>query len=141
MERLSDRLSGRVEVVLALPRDEAAAWAPRLGDVPWRLSEDLFPAEVGPRERVVRRLDLAVDRNAGYYPLSVRGSLRHGFNRERMRPGHPNLFLDSSLTGRLPESETLDRLLRRWLFSPRPGARTTNRRSSRRRFSTPEAGP
>jgi hypothetical protein len=114
---ISERLAGRLEVVLALPRDEAQSWTSRLGDVPWALGADLFPSDVSPRERVARRIDLAIDRNAGYYPLSVRQSLRHGFNAERMRPGHPNLFLDSSLTGRLPESETLDRGMRRWLFS------------------------
>ena len=96
-----------------------AEWAPRLGDVPWMLGADLFPADVGLGERVARRIDLAIDRNAGYYPLSVRHSLRNGFHRERMRPGHPNLFLDSSLTGRLPDSEHLDALMRRWLFSRR----------------------
>jgi CDP-glycerol:poly(glycerophosphate) glycerophosphotransferase len=117
--KLDERLSGRLEVVLALPRDEADEWVPRLGGVEWMVGEDLFPSDVGLVERVARRLDLLVDRNAGYYPLSVRHSLRHGFNRARMRPGHPNHFLDSSLTGRLPESETLDRLMRRWLFSPR----------------------
>jgi hypothetical protein len=117
--KLAARLQGRVEVVLALPADEAMEWAPRLGDVPWMLGADFFPREVGIVERAARRIDLAIDRNAGYYPLSVRHSLRHGFNRERMRPGHPNLFLDSSLTGRLPESERLDRLVRGWLFSQR----------------------
>ena len=116
---LAERLSGRVEVVLALPRDEAESWAPRLEGVPWTLGSDLFPRRVGARERIARRIDLAVDRNAGYYPLSVRHSLRHGFNSERMRPGHPNLFLDSSLTGRLPRSERLDAVLQRWLFSTR----------------------
>ena len=125
VERLRGRLSGALRVVLALPSDDAAEWTPRLGDVPWTLGGDLFPRDVGVVERAVRRLDLAVDRNVGYYPLSVRHSLRHGFNRERMRPGHPNLFLDSSLTGRLPESERADDALRRWLFSPRRYASKT----------------
>jgi len=119
VEKLAERLPGRVEVVLALPPEEAEEWAPRLGDVPWTLGSDLFPRRVRPVERVVRRADYAVDRNAGYYPLSVRHSLRNGFHAERMRPGHPNLFLDSSLRGRLPDSERLDGLMRRWLFSRR----------------------
>jgi hypothetical protein len=116
---LAERLPGNVEVVLALPRVEAESWVPRLGSLPWTLGSDLFPQRVGLRERIARRIDLAVDRNAGYYPLSVRHSLRYGFNRERMRPGHPNLFLDSSLTGRLPRSERIDGLLQRWVFSTR----------------------
>jgi UDP-N-acetylglucosamine:LPS N-acetylglucosamine transferase len=116
---LDERFPGRVEAVLVLPRAEAAAWAPRLGNVSWTLGDDFFPAEMGVAERMSRRIDFAIDRNAGYYPLSVRHSLRHGFNAERMRPGHPNLFLDSSLTGRLPESERLDGIVRRWAFSRR----------------------
>ena len=118
VEKLAERLPGRLHVVLALPREEALEWAPRLGAVTWEVGDDLFPEQVGMVERVARRLDLALDRNVGYYPLSVRHSLRHGFNRERMRPGHPNIFLDSSRTGRLPDSESLDRLVGRWLFSP-----------------------
>ena len=114
---LAERLSGRVQVVLAVPRDEAESWSSRLGDVPWMHDADLFPRDVGVAERIAQRVDLAIDRNAGYYPLSVRHSLRHGFNRERMRPGHPNFFLNSSLTGRLPGSEMLDGLMRRWLYS------------------------
>jgi hypothetical protein len=118
VEKLAERLSDRLYVVLALPRDEALEWVPRLGDVSWEVGADLFPERVGVVERVVRRLDRALDRNVGYYPLSVRHSLRHGFNRERMRPGHPNIFLDASRTGCLPESEMVDRLVGRWLFSP-----------------------
>jgi hypothetical protein len=119
VEKLAVRLPGGIEVVLVLPREEAMEWVPRLDGVPWTLGADLFPTSVGALERVQRRVDLAIDRNAGYYPLSVRHSLRYGFNAERMRPGHPNTFLDSSLTGRLPESEKLDRLMCRWLFSRR----------------------
>ena len=125
---LADALDGAMEVVLALPEDEARDWAPKLGTVPWILGADLFPGSVGTVERVQRRIDLALDRSVGYYPLSVRHSLRRGLNRERMRPGHPNHFLDSSLTGRLPESERLDALVRRWLFSPTPVRLTNPRR-------------
>jgi UDP-N-acetylglucosamine:LPS N-acetylglucosamine transferase len=117
VEKLAARLSGRLHIVLALPRAEALEWVPRLGDVSWEVGEDLFPERVGVVERIARRLDRALDRNVGYYPLSVRHSLRRGFNRERMRPGHPNIFLDSARTGRLPESQSLDRLVARWLFS------------------------
>jgi UDP-N-acetylglucosamine:LPS N-acetylglucosamine transferase len=135
VEKLGARLLGRVEAVLALPPGEAAEWAPRLGDLPWMLGADLFPHDVGVAERVRRRIDLAIDRNAGYYPLSVRHSLRNGFHRERMRPGHPNHFLDSSLTGRLPESEMLDRWLRAWLFSSRRYVSETLLRRMRERCS------
>ncbi|HEX4747579.1 MAG TPA: CDP-glycerol glycerophosphotransferase family protein [Gaiellaceae bacterium] len=116
---LAERLSKSPLVVLALPDDEAGEWTAGLGGVPCVLGSELQPRDVSVRERVARRIDLAIDRNAGYYPLSVRHSLRHGFHAERMRPGHPNHFLDSALTGRLPDSERADRVLRRWLFSPR----------------------
>ncbi|HEX5027971.1 MAG TPA: CDP-glycerol glycerophosphotransferase family protein [Gaiellaceae bacterium] len=119
VDRLSERLPGALHAVLALPVEEAREWTPRLGDVPWSLGDDYFPRDVPLWERIPRRVDLALDRGIGYYPLSVRHSLRHGFNSERMRRGHPNLFLDSARTGALPESERLDGLVRRWLFSPR----------------------
>jgi hypothetical protein len=119
VSELRGRLPGRLQAVLVLPQDEVLVWAQRIGDVPWTTGDEYFPRSVGAFERIPRRVDLAIDRNAGYYPLSVRHSLRNGFNRERMRPGHPNLFLNSSLTGRLPPSERLDRLVRAWLFSKR----------------------
>jgi hypothetical protein len=119
VQGLAERLTHGLFIVLALPPDEATEWSTRLGGVPWAAGSELFPKDVEFTERMARRVDLAVDRNAGYYPLSVRHSLRHGFNSERMRPGHPNLFLDSSRTGVLPESRRVDELLRRWMFSPR----------------------
>ncbi len=118
VDGLADRLRRRLLVVLALPRAEALEWVPRLGNVQWEVGADLFPERVGVVERAARGLDFALDRSVGYYPLSVRHSLRQGFNRERMRPGHPNIFLDSARTGRLPEAESVDGLVRRWLFSP-----------------------
>ena len=108
----------RLHVVLALPAGEALEWVPRLGDVHVGWSVPICSPSGSASSSGSRGLDLALDRNVGYYPLSVRHSLRHGFNRERMRPGHPKSFLDSSRTGRLPESESLERLVRRWLFSP-----------------------
>ena len=51
VEKLARRLPGRVEVVLALPADEAAEWVPRLGDVPWTLGANLFPREAGHETR------------------------------------------------------------------------------------------
>ena len=54
--------------MLALSTRRCAEWAPRLGDVPWMLGADLFPADVGLSERVARRIDLAIDRNVGVLP-------------------------------------------------------------------------
>ena len=41
------------------------------------------------------RIDRALDRQLGYYPLAMRLNRRHGFHGERMAPGHPNWMLDS----------------------------------------------
>ena len=53
-------------------------------------------------ERVRRRVDRFLDDHAGFYPLALRVSLRHGFHRERMRRGHDNWFLDPDRAGPLP---------------------------------------
>ncbi len=73
----------------------------------------------------LRRLDARLDAKVGFYPLSLRQSLRHGFNRERMQPGHSNWFLDPERAGPLPQSATLDRALTSWHYGrlryiPRP---------------------
>jgi hypothetical protein len=72
-----------------------------------------------------QRLDRELDSVAGFYPLSLRQSMRHGFNRERMQRGHPNWFLDPERAGPLPQSRTLDRALTKWHYGrlrhvPRP---------------------
>ena len=97
---LEERLGERLVVVLP-DRAEGADWAPRVrGSVLYR--DDLVPLEVGYRERVLRRIDRALDRHLGYYPLAMRLSRRNGFHAERMRPGHPNWMLDSDRDSALP---------------------------------------
>jgi hypothetical protein len=119
VSQLDERLPRGARAILVLPRDEVAVWAARLGGVPWTNGAELFPDRVGALERTFRRIDFALDRNVGYYPLSVRHSLQHGFNRERMRRGHPNIFLDSAQGRRLPRSGAVQGALRGWLFSTR----------------------
>ena len=127
VEKLADRLQPFARRV-GPAAGRGTRRVPRLGGVSWEAGEDLFPEDVGVIERAARRLDLALDRNVGYYPLSVRHSLRHGFNRERMRPGHPNIFLDSSRTGRLPESQALDRVAAMALLTaPAPSSALVSR--------------
>ena len=109
-ERLGDRL-----VVVLPDRAEGADWAPRVrGSVLYR--DDLVPLEVGDRERVLRRIDRALDRHLGYYPLAMRLSRRHGFHAERMRPGHPNWMLDSDRDSALPRWPGVERVMERWHF-------------------------
>jgi hypothetical protein len=77
---------------------------------------DLIPARVPLRDKIWRRADHWLDARIGFYPLSLRHSLRHGFHRQRMRPGHSNWFLDPTLAGPLPRWPFLDRVMERWHY-------------------------
>lgn len=98
---------------LALILDEGErAWAnraPRIRVIAW---SELEAGGATLRMRVDRRLDAV----AGFYPLSLRQSLRHGFNRERMQSGHSNWFLDPDRAGPLPRSTALDGVLTKWHY-------------------------
>jgi CDP-Glycerol:Poly(glycerophosphate) glycerophosphotransferase len=80
---------------------------------------ELRPLRVPLAERVVRRLDIELDRRVGFYPIAIRQSLRHGFHQGRWLPGHRNWFLDSDRVGPLPRWLPLDRLSESWHFSNR----------------------
>lgn len=112
------RLHGRLGDRLALVLDEGelAQWGGRAADVRVIRRPDLFPWPTGPAERVRRRADAWLDRQIGFYPLSLRHSLRHGFHRVRMRPGHSNWFLDPTLAGPLPRWPGLDPVMSRWHY-------------------------
>ncbi len=116
---LRERLADRLVVVLLLERRGAAEWAGRVEGVTVLYEDELFPARVGLTEKVERRLDLWLDRKLGFYPLAIRLNLRHGFHRERMHPGHPNLALDSALAGPLPRWAPLEQAMHGWLYSAR----------------------
>jgi len=114
VEGLEDRLGDRLVVILP-GREEGADWAPRVrGVVLYR--EDLVPLRVDRGERVRRRVDRALDRQLGYYPLAMRLNRRHGFHAERMRPGHPNWMLASDRDSALPHWAPLERAMARWHF-------------------------
>ena len=76
----------------------------------------LVPERVSAVERLHRAVDRRLDRWLGYYPLAIRLSLRHGFHRERMAPGHENWMLDSSRVGPLPRWDRLERRMAAWQF-------------------------
>jgi CDP-Glycerol:Poly(glycerophosphate) glycerophosphotransferase len=117
VEGLEERLADRLVVVFP-NREEGSDWTPRLrGRVLYR--SDLVPTRVETRERAVRRVDRALDRRLGYYPLAMRLNRRHGFHAERMTPGHPNWMLDSSRDSRLPHWSWVERGMERWHFSAR----------------------
>jgi hypothetical protein len=120
VERLGDRLGTRMRVAFTFGRADAAEWTARVPPgVPVFQVDDLYPMEVAPHERVLRRADRWLDERIGYYPLAIRLNVRHGFHRERMRPGHRNQLLDSARIGPLPVRPRVERAMRGWHFSPR----------------------
>jgi hypothetical protein len=113
VEHLRSRLGDRLALVLDEGERE---WAERAPGVRVIARDELIPARVRSHGKVWRRADRWLDAKIGFYPLSLRQSLRHGFNRERMRPGHQNWFLDPTLVGPLPRWSALDPLMRRWHY-------------------------
>jgi hypothetical protein len=116
VDGLRGRVGDRLELFLLDTGEQAGAWRERAGGARATTSADLQPGRVELREKLVRRADAWLDRRIGFYPLSLRHSLRHGFNRERMRAGHQNWFLDPTLAGPLPRWRFLDPVMIRWHY-------------------------
>jgi UDP-N-acetylglucosamine:LPS N-acetylglucosamine transferase len=118
LDRLDERLGDRFVAVDLLGEESSARWhdAIRVPLVP-RL--ELLPWDAPAPEKARRRIDGALDRHIGFFPLAIRFNERHGFHAERMMPGHPNRILDSSLRGPLPRWPWVERAMTRWFFSPR----------------------
>jgi CDP-Glycerol:Poly(glycerophosphate) glycerophosphotransferase len=91
-------------------------WAERAPDVRVTRRDELTVARVPLPDKVWRRADAWLDRQIGFYPLSLRQSIRYGFNRERLRSGHDNWFLNTDLAGPLPKWSTLDPVMARWHY-------------------------
>jgi CDP-glycerol:poly(glycerophosphate) glycerophosphotransferase len=119
VEGLRERLGGGLAAVFLVPRDDAAEWAARLGDVPELYGEELTAHPGRRSERAARRADAWLDRQLGYHPLAIRLNYRHGFHLDRMQPGHQNWMLDSARAGPLPRWSFLERAMQRWHFSAR----------------------
>jgi hypothetical protein len=116
VEKLRVRLDDRLELFLLDVGENATAWRSRAGAIRVTGAEELAPAALPLPRKVARRIDRWLDRTIGFYPLSLRLSLRHGFNRERMQPGHPNWFLDPGRAGPLPQWHFLDPVLMGWHY-------------------------
>ncbi len=114
---LRDRLGGGLAVVFLLPREGAADWVARLDGVAVVYGDDLT-APRGAVDRVLGRIDAALDRRLGYHPLAMRLNYRHGFHTERMQPGHPNWMLDTDRDGPVPRWPIAEEAMERWFFSP-----------------------
>ena len=108
---LRERVGERLELFLLDTSEHENAWSERVGDARVTRASDLNAGDTSRPEKAFRRVDRWLDRRVGFYPLSLRQSLREGFNQGRMQPGHTNWFLDPELAGPL---------LRR-SSEPRPG--------------------
>ena len=119
VDRLREAFRDRLLAAFVLHPKHVPPWLSRLQGLPVLARDELLPNEVSARERALRRLDVALDRRIGFYPLAIRHSRRHGFFRDRMAPGHPVPFLDSSRIGPLPRWSVADAAMTRWHLSPR----------------------
>jgi hypothetical protein len=124
VDRLRERLGDRLALVLDAG-EQTEFWTTRADGARIIRPAELVSTGAPLAEKVHRRGDRWLDERIGYYPLSLRQSLRYGFNRERMRPGHQNWFLDPALAGPLPRWSFLEPVLTTWHFGrsryvPRP---------------------
>jgi hypothetical protein len=113
---LRERLGERLELFLLDTSEHEDAWKQRAGDARVTRAVDLRVPEESLPEKAFRRVDQWLDRRVGFYPLSLRQSLREGFNEGRMQPGHQNWFLDPELAGPLPLKAPVDPALMRWHY-------------------------
>ena len=113
VDGLRARLGDRLELFLDAGEQH---WAKRVPGVRVTRRDELASAPVPTSQKLWRRADTWLDRRIGFYPLSLRHSLRHGFHRQRMRAGHANWFLDPILAGPLPPWRWLDAAMSRWHY-------------------------
>ena len=113
VDDLRSRVGDRLQLFLDAGEQP---WAEQAPGVRVTRRDELVSAPAPPHEKVWRRADAWLDRRIGFYPLSLRHSLRHGFHAQRMRPGHSNWFLDPTLAGPLPRWTWLDPQLARWHY-------------------------
>ncbi len=113
VEHLHARVGDRLRIILA---EGERDWAARAPDVRVVERADLMSRPVPLVDKVRRRADSWLDDRLGFYPLSLRQSLRYGFNRGRMEVGHQNWFLDPTRAGPLPRWGGLDRFMMIWHY-------------------------
>jgi hypothetical protein len=114
---LREAFDDRVTALFPLVPKHIAPWRPQLEGLEVVETADVPHLRVPLGERIVRRVDIFLDDHIGFDAVSVRTSLRHGFNRERWAHGHPIPFLDIDRAGHLPRWEIVDRAMAAWLFS------------------------
>jgi hypothetical protein len=116
VEDLHGRLGERLELFLLDTSEQSDAWSERAAGIRVTHPDSLRSPNAPAREKAVRRADDWLDRRIGFYPLSLRQSLREGFNRQRMERGHQNWFLDPELAGPVPLKAPLDPVMMRWHY-------------------------
>jgi CDP-Glycerol:Poly(glycerophosphate) glycerophosphotransferase len=119
VDALRQALPDRLTLIFLVHKKHIRPWLDRAEGLPVLDGDDLLPVQVPFGERIVRRLDIELDRRVGFLPLAVRHSLRHGFHQGRWISGHRNWFLDPDHAGLLPRWIFLERLMARWHFSAR----------------------
>ena len=155
VDRLRERLGGRLAAVFLVSREEAAEWSARLGDTPVlfgdELAADAGTWRAGQARRVARPADRLPPARDPAQPPARLPPGAHG------SPGHPNWMLDSDREGPLPRwrfarardaAVALQRAQARASQAPRDDASASARRSSSRtssrgtpfRFSSPPGG-
>jgi CDP-Glycerol:Poly(glycerophosphate) glycerophosphotransferase len=117
VDRLREALPGGLSALFLLHEKHVRPWLDRVDGVPLIDHDALMPVRVPFRERVARRIDIALDETIGFYPLAVRHSLRHGFHEDRWVAGHSNWFLDPDRAGPLPRSQMVEGWMAKWHFS------------------------
>jgi CDP-Glycerol:Poly(glycerophosphate) glycerophosphotransferase len=113
---LHERLGDRLDLFLLDTGEQAPAWRERAGEIAVTTPAGIAEPEPAAARKAYRRADAWLDRRFGFYPLSLRKSLRHGFNATRMEPGHQNWFLDPNLRGPVPQALPFDSLMIRWHY-------------------------
>jgi hypothetical protein len=113
---LSEHLADRLELFLLDVGEQAPAWLERAGGIRLTTPADLIEPDPAASRKAYRRADAWLDRRFGFYPLSLRLSLRKGFNATRMQPGHQNWFLDPDMRGPVPLRAPLDPMMRSWHY-------------------------
>jgi CDP-Glycerol:Poly(glycerophosphate) glycerophosphotransferase len=116
VDQLQERVGERLELFLLARGEQTDAWVERARGIRTTRTHELLRPHATVPEKLARRADRWLDRKIGFYPLSLRHSLRHGFNRTRMRAGHENWFLDPELAGPLPKWAWLDPIFASWHY-------------------------
>ena len=69
------------------------------------------------KNSILFHLEQFLDNKFGFYPLSIRFNLRHGFNVDRIKKGQTNYYWNYSKIGPLPDWDIAYNAMRRWYFS------------------------